>query len=67
MVARALEVGVPVVDLTPAVTVVHQDHVSGHVRSGPEYERNRELMGELHAGVGDATWRVGEGGVLQKK
>ena len=57
-VARALEVGVPVVDLTPAVTAIHQEHVGGHVRSGPEYERNRALMGGLHAGVGDATWRM---------
>jgi hypothetical protein len=65
-VARALEAGVPVVDLTEAVTAIHQEHVGGHVRSGPEYERNRELMGDLHAGVGDATYRITRAGSITR-
>ena len=66
MVGRALEVGVPVVDLTPATTVVHQNHISGHVRSGPEYERNRALMGGCNGGVGDAGWVVGMDGKVTR-
>jgi len=49
---HARKLGIPVIDATKAVTVIHQDHDYGHVPrrrgslwEGPEADRNRELMG----------------------
>jgi hypothetical protein len=49
---RARALGIPVVDATRAVTVIHQDHGYSHVPNrtdhtweGPEADRNRELIG----------------------
>ena len=49
---RARKQGVPVVDITKVVTVVHQNHGYVHVQNrrsrgweGPEADRNRELAG----------------------
>ena len=46
----ALELGFPLIDLTPSTTVIHQNHDYGHVAArsgshweGPEADRNREL------------------------
>ena len=52
LIYRARELGVPVVDITPVVTVVHQNHDYNHVPEGsgrtwegPEADVNRELAG----------------------
>jgi hypothetical protein len=54
LIGRALAMGLPVVDLTPSVTVIHQNHDYGHVAQrkgsdweGPEADRNRQLAGWL--------------------
>jgi hypothetical protein len=51
MIFRAREVGIPLVDASGCVTVVHQNHGYGHVPQGtgelwegPEAERNRALV-----------------------
>jgi hypothetical protein len=49
MIGRALELGLPLIDLTPSVLAIHQNHGYGHVSGGanswegPEAQRNREL------------------------
>lgn len=50
MMGRALELGMPLIDLTPVTTVIHQNHDYGHVAArsgsqweGPEADRNRSL------------------------
>jgi hypothetical protein len=54
MIGRALQLGFPVIDMTPSTTVVHQNHDYGHVQGrrgldweGPEADRNRQLGGWL--------------------
>jgi hypothetical protein len=54
MMGRTLELGLPLIDITPSVTVIHQSHDYGHVAQrpgadweGPEADRNRELGGFL--------------------
>jgi hypothetical protein len=54
MMGRALELGLPLIDMTEAATVIHQNHDYGHVAArrgsdweGPEAERNRRLGGWL--------------------
>lgn len=49
---RARQLGIPVVDATKVVTVIHQNHDYAHIsesidrrREGPEAERNRQLAG----------------------
>jgi hypothetical protein len=50
MIGRALELGLPLIDVTASVTAIHQNHGYGHVASapgsdweGPEADRNRQL------------------------
>jgi hypothetical protein len=52
MIGRALQLGLPVIDMTPSTTVIHQNHDYGHVHErrglgweGPEGDRNRQLGG----------------------
>ena len=52
LLGRALELGAALVDATPVVLAVHQNHDYGHIegglatiQSGPESERNMELAG----------------------
>jgi hypothetical protein len=52
MIGRALQLGLPVIDMTPSTTVIHQNHDYGHVQErrgldweGPEADRNRQLGG----------------------
>ncbi len=61
---RARSLGIPVVDATAALTLVHQNHGYGHVPQrtgglweGPEARLNRALMGgsERFFDIGDAT------------
>jgi hypothetical protein len=54
MMGRTLELGLPLIDMTPATTVIHQNHDYGHVAArsgsnweGPEADRNRQLAGWL--------------------
>jgi len=64
LIYRARQLGIPVVDASHAVTVVHQNHDYAHVKNatdrtteGPEADRNRELTGGWgHIfTIGDAT------------
>jgi hypothetical protein len=55
---RALELDMPLIDMTASVTVIHQNHDYGHVAArsgsdweGPEARRNRELGGWLETYV----------------
>jgi hypothetical protein len=50
MIGRALELGLPLIDMTESVTAIHQNHDYGHVAGspstsweGPEADRNRQL------------------------
>jgi hypothetical protein len=52
MIGRTLEHGWQLIDVTPSVTVIHQNHDYGHVAQrtaedweGPEADRNRRLSG----------------------
>ena len=54
IIGRTLDLGLPLIDLTPSVTVIHQNHDYGHVANrlgsdweGPEARRNRTLGGWL--------------------
>jgi hypothetical protein len=54
LIGRALTLGMPLIDITPSVTVIHQNHDYRHVAQrvgadwdGPEADRNRELAGTL--------------------
>ncbi|HWX96751.1 MAG TPA: hypothetical protein VNZ01_07850 [Solirubrobacteraceae bacterium] len=54
IIGRTLDLGLPLIDLTPSVTVIHQNHDYGHVANrlgsdweGPEAQRNRKLGGWL--------------------
>jgi hypothetical protein len=66
--------GIPVVDASRAITLIHQNHGYGHIRNGtgdrwegPEAQRNRALMGggtERLFDVRDATLVLGPEGLL---
>lgn len=69
---RARQLGLPLIDATQAITLIHQDHGYGHVPGrtggnweGPEAEANRRLMGgtERFFDIGDATHVLGPGGL----
>ncbi len=61
IVARTLQAGVPVVDATQAVTVVHQDHGKRRRCTG-EADKNRQMRIDARGGVGQANWMLtGEG------
>jgi hypothetical protein len=54
LIGHALQVGLSLIDMTPSVTVIHQNHDYRHVAEqrgsdweGPEAERNRQLAGWL--------------------
>jgi hypothetical protein len=71
LIARTRSLGLPVVDLTEAVTVVHQRHGYEHVpgstvrwEEGPEAEANRSLAaGTEGLGILDATHVLGPRGL----
>jgi hypothetical protein len=70
-VARARQLRIPVVDLTSAVMVIHQEHGFEHVgggrpsrRGGPEGEANRALAAGVEPlGILDATHVLGRSGL----
>jgi hypothetical protein len=54
IIGRTLDLGLPLIDITKSVTVIHQNHDYGHVADrrgsdweGPEAQRNRQLGGWL--------------------
>lgn len=68
----ARRLGIPVIDGTSALTIIHQNHGYGHVPAragdrweGPEATRNRRLMGgsERFFDIGDATHVLGPDGL----
>lgn len=71
MIAFARERSIPVVDLTPACVVIHQNHGYAHVRNardkkweGPEGDRNRELArGGRSYNVLDSNYRLTPNGL----
>lgn len=72
MIYRARELRWPVVDVTAATLVIHQNHAYGHVKQatdgaweGPEADRNRELIGagERIFTLSDVTHRLTPAGV----
>jgi len=76
MVFRAHEIGIPVIDATERVTLIHQNHGYGHVPQrtgpqwvGPEADRNQVLLGGAYREftIADATHRlIGEGVVPRR-
>ncbi|MGD0385701.1 MAG: hypothetical protein ABSB73_06145 [Solirubrobacteraceae bacterium] len=51
MIGRALELGIALIDMTPSITAIHQNHDYRHVAGGsptswegPEAQRNRQLI-----------------------
>ena len=70
LVARVLRLGVPVVDATADVTIVHQTHpVVPGIRETPEVKKNYRLldkMGDGNAGCAQAPW-VLESGQIRKR
>jgi hypothetical protein len=67
LVATPLRSGIPVVDATEYVTVVHQNHGERNPFHSPEAEKNREMMGDRLAGVGQANWKITSEGEIEKK
>jgi GT2 family glycosyltransferase len=70
LIMRARDRGIPVVDVTPSVMLVHQQHSLGQFRSheerrrSPERRRNFVWMGDSYAKLGrtiDATHQVIDG------
>jgi hypothetical protein len=54
IIGRTLDLGLPLIDITESVTVIHQNHEYGHVADrrgsdweGPEAQHNRQLGGWL--------------------
>ncbi|HXA41740.1 MAG TPA: hypothetical protein VNV65_02385 [Candidatus Solibacter sp.] len=65
LIYRARAMGVPVIDATPAIRVIHQNHDYSHLtktgefHTGPEAVRNTELAGAHHLfTLADATHRL---------
>ena len=74
LVYQANHSNIPVIDLTAAVTAVHQDHSRAHVdgveglRRGPEGQRNLALAGGYTRGhtIWDARFKLTRGGVQRR-
>lgn len=74
MIYRGRADGIPVIDASEAITVVHQDHDYGHLPEGkphydlPESDRNVDLAGgeETVFTLGDANWSFSEGEVRRR-
>lgn len=70
MIWKALGVGVPVIDATHDVVVVHQAHDHAGRLNSPETAHNRELMvrdtGRRIYGTFDADWLLANGELIKK-
>jgi hypothetical protein len=71
-IARALQLGMPVIDITASCVAVHQNHGYGHVPAargkaweGPEGDRNYDLAGGMYASILDATHRLTARGIVK--
>jgi hypothetical protein len=75
LVYKANHSGVSVIDLTPEVTVVHQDHSRAHasgvegLRKGPEGQRNLALAGGYTHGhtIWDAKYKLTRRGLQRRR
>jgi FkbM family methyltransferase len=77
MMGRTLELGFPLIDMTPSTTVIHQNHDYRHVAArsgsnweGPEADRNRELAGWIDRYVhnpGNATRLLTPSGLVSAR
>lgn len=73
MVYNAVMRGIPVLDATQFIFVIHQDHSYLHVKGGKheawngvEAQRNRSLCGEKNIfTIEDATWKLTDSGLTQ--
>jgi len=70
LVARALKLGIPVVDVTADVTIVHQTHpIAPGIRETPECKENYRLLAELGdggAGCAHAPWVLRDGTIEKR-
>lgn len=73
LVALALKKGVPVVDATDTIFVVHQNHDYSHlpggkddVWNGPDAQKNRELVPDWAKTIAHATHKMTAGGLFKK-
>lgn len=76
MVHRARTLGTPVIDLTAATMIVHQNHDYGHVAGGArgmtrgvEAQRNWEIVGPdfYPLTIDDATWLLDDKGLREAR
>jgi hypothetical protein len=77
LIGRALQLRIPLIDMTPSVTVVHQNHDYRHVPQqrgsdweGPEAEHNRVLAGHLDQYMhtpANVTHVLGPGGLRRAR
>jgi hypothetical protein len=75
MIYAARRAAIPVVDGTPRITVVHQDHDYAHLPGGqphyrlPESRLNQELAGgqEMIFRLEDTDWVMTDGGARPKR
>jgi hypothetical protein len=74
LLARALELGMPLVDLTDALVAVHQNHDYGHVKrsaagqsgwAGPESDANRQIAAGKYRDLNDCTHHLNADGQLR--
>lgn len=73
---RARKLGIPVIDTSPMVTAIHQNHDYGHVPDGtgrayegPEANQNRDLIGnwDYFFTLQDANWVLTSQGLRRQK
>jgi hypothetical protein len=75
MIYRGRSLGIPVIDASGVITVVHQAHDYSHLPGGvrhhrlPESKENVRLAGgrEVMFTLADADWRLGPEGVVPKR
>jgi hypothetical protein len=75
VVCHARSIGAWVIDASPSLVVVHQNHDYGHVPQaagiglwlGPEADENRRLAGERLASIDDATHWLANGRLVRRK
>ncbi|MDQ1265969.1 MAG: hypothetical protein QG635_1121, partial [Bacteroidota bacterium] len=74
LVYRALENGIPVIDATEEIRIIHQNHDYAHVAggksgawTGEEARKNVSMAGgyEIARTVTDATWRFSDGQLIE--
>lgn len=69
LVWKGVNAGVPVVDATADITLVHQEHGRGDKRKSKIAQRNRAILAQYANriyGVNDANWRLVNGELIAK-